>query len=271
MFATPVQIAANTVYVASYHTDAGHFALNRPYFTTGYSNGPLYAFGSSEVAGGNGVYVYGASAFPNQTYQSSNYWVDVVFSTTTATPTPTPTPPAVSGYTLWSDTTVSGIASANDPRPIELGVKFRSNVSGYITGLRFYKGGANTGIHIGHLWTSTGTMLAEATFIGETGVGWQTVTLATPVAITANTVYAASYHTDVGNFALDRSYFNTGYPNGPLYAFANGEVTGGNGVFIYGASAFPNQTYQSSNYWVDVVFSTSIATATPTPAATPTP
>ena len=35
------------------------------------------------VSGGNGVYLYSSSlGFPNQTWNSSNYWVDVVFSTT---------------------------------------------------------------------------------------------------------------------------------------------------------------------------------------------
>ena len=114
-------------------------------------------------------------------------------------------------------------------------------------------------------------MLAEATFTVETGAGWQTVTLATPVAITANTVYVASYHTDAGNYSLNRPYFTSGFSSGPLYAFGSSEVAGGNGVYVYGASTFPNQTYQSSNYWVDVVFNASIATATPTPSATPTP
>ncbi|MGZ4977041.1 MAG: DUF4082 domain-containing protein [Methylobacter sp.] len=34
------------------------------------------------MSGGNGVYVYGTgSAFPNQTWNASNYWVDVVFTT----------------------------------------------------------------------------------------------------------------------------------------------------------------------------------------------
>ena len=34
------------------------------------------------VDGGNGVYLYtGTSAFPNQTFSATNYWVDVVFST----------------------------------------------------------------------------------------------------------------------------------------------------------------------------------------------
>ena len=29
-----------------------------------------------------------------------------------------------------------------------------------MTGIRFYKSAANTGTHIGSLWTSTGTLLA---------------------------------------------------------------------------------------------------------------
>ena len=41
------------------------------------------------------------------------------------------------------------------------------------------------------------------------------------------------------------------------HALANG-VSGGNGVYAYGTtSAFPNQTYDSANYWVDVVFAVS--------------
>ena len=257
-FATPVPVTANTVYVASYHTDAGYFSLTFPYFTSGYSSGPLYAFADGEVAGGNGVYIYGASAFPNQSYLSSNYWVDVVLSPSSSN---TPTPPAPTatatpnlGYNLWNDSTIPAITSVNDSNPIELGVKFRSNVDGFITGLRFYKGSTNTGSHIGHLWSSTGTLLAQATFTGESASGWQTVSFATPVPVTANTVYVASYHTDAGYFSLTFPYFTSGYSSGPLYAFADGEVAGGNGVYIYGASAFPNQTYLSSNYWVDVVF-----------------
>jgi len=41
-----------------------------------------------------------------------------------------------------------------------------------------------------------------------------------------------------------------------LHALADG-VSGGNGVFAYSASStFPTNSYQASNYWVDVVFST---------------
>jgi hypothetical protein len=65
----------------------------------------------------------------------------------------------------------------------------------------------------------------------------------------------ASYHTSVGHYSADVGYFaGTGHDNPPLYALADG-VSGGDGVFAYGASsAFPSQTWSSANYWVDVVF-----------------
>ena len=70
---------------------------------------------------------------------------------------------------------------------MELGVRFRSDVAGVITGIRFYKGAQNTGPHTGNLYTATGTVLASATFTNETASGWQQVTFASPVSIAANT------------------------------------------------------------------------------------
>ncbi len=133
-------------------------------------------------------------------------------------------------------------------------MKFRSDVSGTITGVRFYKGAANTGTHVGHLWSNTGALLATATFTNETASGWQQVNFAPPVVIAANTTYVASYHTDRGNYALNSAYFaSAGVDSAPLHALANG-VDGPNGVYIYGPSAFPSRTFNSSNYWVDAVF-----------------
>ena len=44
---------------------------------------PLHVPQSSAVSGGNGVYLYGGSpAFPTDTYNATNYWIDVVFTTT---------------------------------------------------------------------------------------------------------------------------------------------------------------------------------------------
>jgi len=81
-FSSPVAITAGVTYVVSYYAPVGRYASFNGYFTNqGFANGDLYAFRSSEVAGGNGVYRYGGAAgFPNSTYQGSNYFVDVDFS-----------------------------------------------------------------------------------------------------------------------------------------------------------------------------------------------
>jgi beta-glucanase (GH16 family) len=156
---------------------------------------------------------------------------------------------------IWSSTTIPGTPSVNDSNAVELGVKFTSSVTGYITSIRFYKSSQNTGTHTGTLWTSTGTSLATATFTGETSSGWQQVNFASPVAIAANITYVASYHTSEGYYAGDTQFFATSAVNQPpLQALANGP-SGGNGVYVYGTGGvFPKQTYESTNYWVDVVF-----------------
>ncbi|MGR9060704.1 DUF4082 domain-containing protein (plasmid) [Rhizobium leguminosarum] len=93
-FTTPVTIAANTAYVASYHT-TGAYVATANYFTAAVTNGPLTA-----TATGNGVYRYGGSAtagiFPNATYSATNYWADVVFRPSNANNT-TPTAVADAG------------------------------------------------------------------------------------------------------------------------------------------------------------------------------
>src|SRR5258708_6471539 len=144
---------------------------------------------------------------------------------------------------------------------VEVGVTFRAHSSGYITGVRFYKSSLNTGTHVGNLWSSSGALLVGATFTNETASGWQQVNFSKPVAITANTNYVASYHTNTAHFSVNPSYFATsGVSNGPLSAPANGNGSG-NGVYRYGSgSGFPAYTYHSSNYWVDMVFTPNTGT-----------
>jgi hypothetical protein len=144
----------------------------------------------------------------------------------------------------------------NDPNPVELGVQFKSSQAGAITAIRFYKGPNNTGTHVGNLWNAASkSLLGSATFSSETASGWQQVNLSSPVAITANTLYAVSYHCN-GNYSATNDYFDSAdHSNGPLTAPATGNVAGGNGIYAYGSgSSFPTNTFQGSNYWVDVVF-----------------
>ena len=338
LFATPVTIASNAVYVASYHVNSGHYSADGGYFVgKGVDNPPLHALADG-VSGGNGVYAYGSSsAFPNQSYNAANYWVDVMFQPESSLPPPTlmsiTVTPANSSLsigalqqftatgtysdgrtqnvtsqatwsssnagvatmnssglatgvstgittisatltgvigattltvqsssvptvvTIWPDTTVPGRLDGGADNPVELGVKFRADVNGTINGIRFYKATANTGTHVGNLWTSTGTLLATATFVNETASGWQQVLFATPVTIASNAIYVASYHVNSGHYSADGGYFvGKGVDNPPLHALADG-VSGGNGVYAYGSSsAFPNQSYNAANYWVDVMF-----------------
>jgi hypothetical protein len=167
---------------------------------------------------------------------------------------------------VWENTGDPVYPAISDNTPIELGFRFRSDMNGYITGLRFFKGLLNTGVHIGHLWKTDGTQLAEAVFVNESASGWQEVLLATPIAITAGTTYIASYYSAGGYFADSPEGFATATDNPPLRALANGE-DGANGVYNYGSSGFPNQTYigHSPNYWVDVIFDTKSAPDTTLP------
>ncbi|MDR6862598.1 DUF4082 domain-containing protein [Phycicoccus sp. 3266] len=350
-FSSPVAVTAGTVYVASYFAPAGGYALDGGYFTAAVDNAPLHAL-KDGTSGGNGVYAYaGSSTFPSNTYNSSNYWVDVVFSTTTATSAPsaptgvtatagdssatvtwaapadggspitsytvtpyvgttaqtattvsgsppqtsatvsgltngtaytfkvtatnsvgtspastasnsvTPAPVTCSACTIWSSSATPTNGDSGDTSSVELGVKFTSDVGGTVTGVRFWKSTANTGTHVGSLWSSTGTRLASATFASETASGWQQAYFSTPVTITAGTVYVVSYLAPVGHYAADSGYFGSAVDSPPLHALKDG-TSGGNGVYAYGStSTFPTNSFNASNYWVDAVFSNAAATA----------
>ena len=177
---------------------------------------------------------------------------------------------APSDVSIWPSTAVPAVIDPGPDSPVELGVRFKSDRDGTVKGIRFYKASANTGTHVGNLWSSTGTRLATATFGGETASGWQQVLFATPAAITANTVYVASYHSTIGHYSVDSQYFAaSGVDSPPLHALADG-VSGGDGLYSYGTgSLFPNQTFQSDNYWVDVVFTPKATSPLTSIAVTP--
>lgn len=156
---------------------------------------------------------------------------------------------------LWSDSDIPSILAQNDGNSIELGVKFIAAMDGYIKGIRFYKGLGNTGSHSGSLWTTDGILLTTALFSSETSTGWQEVLFSSPIAISANTTYIASYHTNVGYYSKSTNYFSVTHSNGSLMEALSANVVGGNGVYKYGGG-FPNTiSADNTNYWVDVIFS----------------
>ena len=165
-----------------------------------------------------------------------------------------------SSFTIWPSTAVPTVVDAGSDAGVELGVRFKSDITGSIAGVRFYKSAANAGPHVVNLWTNTGTLVATATSSNETASGWQQVNFSSPVPITANTVYVASYHANGGDYSVDQNYFaSSGVDNYPLHAIQDG-VSGPDGAFGYGTtSVFPSSGYLGSNYWVDVAFQVSAA------------
>ncbi len=101
--------------------------------------------------------------------------------------TSTQAAPVVSS--MWSNSTTPGTVDAGDNQAVELGMKFTADTTARLRGARFYKAAANTGSHVASLWSSTGQLLAQGTFVNETASGWQTVNFSSPVAVTAGTTY----------------------------------------------------------------------------------
>ena len=155
--------------------------------------------------------------------------------------------------------------AGHDPtaHSVELGVKFRADANGYITGVRFYKGATNTGVHTGTLWSSTGTQLATATFSGESATGWQQVNFSSRVAVTANTTYVVSYHTPTSALRADSNAF-TARRRQPARARARERcrrpATASSPTHRDG---FPATSGNNVNYWVDAVY-TLVRTRRPT-------
>ncbi len=189
---------------------------------------------------------------------------------TSATYTVSGNPASLCPCSIWSSSTTPGSPATNDGTPIEIGVKFTSDVGGYVNSVRFYKGSGNTGTHVGHLWTSMGTNLGAVTFTNETASGWQQANFSAPIPISAKTTYIVSYYSPNGVYASDDGYFGTsGVDAPPLHALANG-ISGGNGVYLYApGGGFPIDSYNSENYWVDLVFTTTKGPAISGLVATP--
>jgi hypothetical protein len=249
-FASPVSITANTTYTISYLAPNGYYADDQKYAWSTLTATPLHVSGSSP-----GVYNYGTSALcPTLSWNMSNYWVDTVF-----VPASQPSPSGQS-TTIWPNSTLPGtLEVTSDTSSLTVGLKFYADVAGSVTGVRFYKGPHNTGTHVGTLWSNTGSKLAEIQFSGETASGWQQANFTSPVAIAASTPYVISYLAPKGNYADNQNYSWSTLNATPLHVSGTAP-----GVYAYGSNtAFPNSSWNVSNYWVDLVFVAGTSSAPP--------
>ena len=166
---------------------------------------------------------------------------------------------------LMETTTEPSLSDGGDAGAITLGLSFTPSVNGYVKGIRYFRDAANTGTHTGKLWSSSGDELASVTF-DDSGDGWQQATFSSAVPVTAGTTYVASYYAPNGHYSAASGQFAQPMVNVPLSS------VGAGGVYHYG-NGFPNQSYLSTNYFVDVVFTTrnddppSVSATTPTDGA----
>ncbi len=150
-------------------------------------------------------------------------------------------------YSLWDDSTVPDTVDSGDNDPVNLWTSFHTSVAGNIHGIRFYKSAANTGEHTGYLYQVDETLLGSLTFADESADGWQTAYFAEPIAINACDVYYVGYYAPNGRYSYSRPFFTAEFPVPPLYA--------DNGLYSYGTPGyFPFDSYEASNYFVDVIF-----------------
>jgi len=231
--------------------------------------GPVSISGSASDAGGGvvaGVEVSvdgGATWHPATGTTSWTYsWVPLTTGTATIqsravddtanleTPTGTVTvqvaPPVCPCSLFISQTPASG--NASDGVAYELGMKFQAAAPGQISAIRYWKASSETGTHTGRIWSATGTLLASATFSGETISGWQSAALSSPLAIQANTTYVVSVNANA-YYAATAGGLASAVVNGNLSSVADGA----NGLFGT-RGVFPTGSYQNTNYFRDVSF-----------------
>jgi hypothetical protein len=134
-FESPVKLDPNTNYIASYHTDMGHYAAEPGGLATATSNGPLTAPAHS-AREANSLYSYGPGAFPTDTWAAANYWVDVRFAPDGSAPSTTSAPTTAS-TTMTTATTAPGAPATTTTAPPP------GNAPGVGITLRPIDGGAN--------------------------------------------------------------------------------------------------------------------------------
>jgi len=156
----------------------------------------------------------------------------------------------------------------NDGQSIEVGFKFKVTQVGTVNAIRFFKySGNGTGtLYRVNLWTNgnsttPGTNLATASSSTLNTTGWQSLPISS-VTLYPGTVYVVSVFSSSGWYAYTNNYFPTSPDDAsrpPFIMIANSTDPAGvgNGVWRYTVtSAFPINSGNATNYFVDLSFNT---------------
>ncbi|GAA2853748.1 DUF4082 domain-containing protein [Paenarthrobacter ilicis] len=252
-FSSAIRTGASFTLTANGSQIAGAASLSADSRTVTFSPTSPLAGSTTVTASVANVVSQQGQAFPTTTWQF-----------TTAAP-------ALQQSTIFGALVPQTAANA-DPLSVELGTAFTVSQPGNVTGIRFYKGTGNTGTHVGSLWNAAGTRLAQVTFTNETATGWQTATLASPVALVTGQIYVVSYRAPNGRYSSTSGFFNQTWTSGVFTAAGPN-----NGRYRYGTGGvMPASSWNATNYFVDVLYSSAapaqqLAAPSPSPSPTPTP
>ena len=180
--------------------------------------------------------------------QTTTYTLTATNSLGTVTKTATVTVSTSQNVPQSIFTTQTPATSTTDGVDYELGTRFTSTSAGQITAIRFYKAANESGTHTGRIWSASGQQLASVVFTGESASGWQQQTLATPLAITANTEYMVTVNTANAYYVTTDGGLNSQISSGDLKT-----VVGSNGRYGL-VGTYPTDSCENSNYFRDVVF-----------------
>ncbi|MGC5020488.1 DUF4082 domain-containing protein [Micromonospora sp. DT47] len=143
LFSTAVPVVAGTTYVASYTAPAGRYAADPWAFVYADHLAPPLKAPRDHEAGGNGVYG-SPGQFPVRSYKATNYYVDVLFDSSTLTPpdvtTVTPTPSAL--YVPVSTALTATFTKPIDPATLQF--TLTDSGDGAVGGSVSYDGTAKT-------------------------------------------------------------------------------------------------------------------------------
>lgn len=170
-----------------------------------------------------------------------------------------------------TQTPAAGNESDGTPT-ITRGVTLEFAVAGYITGVRWWCPTTNTGTYTVAVWDLSGdgtaiggVALATKVHSGTpTGGAWNVTTLDTPIAVTSAKTYRLGVNNSQGRYVASGGVMGSTITNGNVSAPGAGGTTKAGfatsqGTYnISSALTLPTSSFNSSNYFVDVAFSTTL-------------
>lgn len=139
------------------------------------------------------VILTGSGPPADATGQVGNFYIDTAGKTMYGPKSDVATLDYLMSYGLLGQTFETAPTGMNT-----FGMRMRTVTAVKITALRFLRGGSNKTSRSLGLWrTDTQALLASTTTSGETGSGWVSAALATPVDLPADFAFRVGYHEDV--------------------------------------------------------------------------